>query len=142
MSRPRRAIPLGRWIPLAQAMRMTKRPDGRLLACIVNMSGADVVALAVETAAATAGMVEEVLEDHRHKSIGTFTSLARAQAASERYARQWRKETGAPSTPPCACDELPDAKTPPSVEGGARGPQGLQAASGASLGAARAPRPR
>jgi len=62
--------------------------------------------IALETAAVP-GSIDEIFNDHQHKDLGFFTSVANAQQASESYCLEW---LASPPAPQCHCTEIETAK--------------------------------
>jgi len=53
----------------------------------------------------TADSPESVFQDHAHKNLGKFGTVAEAFAKAEEYAKTWLE--GCVEHDPCTCEEIP-----------------------------------
>lgn len=75
-----------------------------MIALHVARAGRVYEVVAVETSRAAMN-AEDVFDDHAHKSLGCFSSRAKAFKDSEAYAKTWAKRQAA-ITKKCGCDEI------------------------------------
>ncbi|SRR5260221_494969 len=57
------------------------------------------------------GTAEQILDQHAHKLIGRYDSVARAVERAESFARSWLAGAKSAQHPACDCDEIAAPKT-------------------------------
>lgn len=96
------------WITIMQMLLTVVGPRGRRLTCVASTGGGvNWIVMAVES---TGSMnPADILDDHSHKSVGTYKDQTTALRAAESFQKAWLRGFRA-KTKRCACKEIPRRK--------------------------------
>ncbi len=96
----------GEWFTVVQKMLTVVGPRGRRLTCVASTGGGPRwLVMAVESTASMAP--DDILDDHSHKSVGSYEDEGTAIRAAESFQRAWLKGFRATKAKPCQCKEMP-----------------------------------
>lgn len=98
----------GEWLTVTALMRLFKRHDGRVLGMQINETGDGAFGITALETNLKARELDDVLDDHGHKTLGKFATLDAAKKASKKFAARWKKS--GKSVEACACEEIPVTK--------------------------------
>ena len=92
------------WKLSIQSLAIVKRDDGQKGGVSINGSGRKWIVLAFS---APGDSLDEMLEQHKHRLLGEFTTERKAKLAGEAFLAAWLTGTASVADVDCACHEAP-----------------------------------